>query len=197
MQYTFQDAKGNASTDTCSTSLQTTNNAIELKMESTASEIGFLDKEVDQMFACQPFNKPSQPYTVNITIKNEKTGVVSAVATSKGLIVQQPEMSNSVKVISMFFEDATNYTVTCKAQTDDGRLKGTAVRQFTTTAYLFDFDFKINPYQGMTIDTVFHMWVDKRSNSLMDCQFGYENNRGELRIDVNQNDSFDYTSERQ
>lgn len=59
MQYTFQDAKGNASTDTCSTSLQTTNNAIELKMESTASEIGFLDKEVDQMFACQPFNKPS------------------------------------------------------------------------------------------------------------------------------------------
>lgn len=197
MQFTFQDAKGNARTDSCSTSLQTTKNAIELRMESTASEIGFLDKEVDQMFACLPNNEPSQPYTVDITVKNEKTGEISSVASSKGLIMQQPEMYNSVKVISKYFEDAKNYTVTCRAQTDDGKLKGTAVRKFTTAAYLFDFDFKINSYQGMTIDTVFHIWVDKKPDSLMDCQFGYENDRGELRIDANQNYSFDYTNEKQ
>ena len=68
---------------------------------------------------------------------------------------------------------------------NDGGLKGQVKRTFTTTPYKFDFEFDVSPYQGVAIDTVFQMWVKKSQDSLMDCQFGYENDLGELRIDVN------------
>jgi hypothetical protein len=47
------------------------------------------------------------------------------------------------------------------------------------------------------VDTVFHLWVDKKPDSLMDCEFGYENDRGEVRIDENQKYSFDYSNRKQ
>jgi len=203
MKYTFQDSTGIARTDSCSTSLQTAKNSIDLTIESNASEIGYLrtDEDAYHQFACQILNKPAQSpkYKIEFTIKNEKTGVVDSVATSR-LVFLKEKNGNTFIVDSYFFEDEINYTVTCKAQTSDGSLKGTAVRQFTTKAYLFDFEFGIDPADAISIDlnTVVHMWVNKKPNSLMDCQFGYlYNYDDQVRIDVNQSDSFNFTNEKQ
>lgn len=91
-----------------------------------------------------------------------------------------------------FFSPDTDYTVQCSA-TGEGR-DGFVTRRFTTKPYKFDFKFNINPFQGVQVDTVFHLWVDKTPESLMDCEFGYENDRGEVRIDKNQKYSFDYSN---
>lgn len=47
MYYSYLGLNGVEMTDTCSTSLQTRKSAIELKMESSASEIGFISKDSD------------------------------------------------------------------------------------------------------------------------------------------------------
>ena len=90
---------------------------------------------------------------------------------------------NRIEVSAGFFDSDTDYTVQCKAAVD-GRT-GVVQRRYTTKPFKFDFKFGVNPYQGVLVDTVFHLWVDKTPESLMDCEFGYENDRGEVRIDAN------------
>lgn len=71
-------------------------------------------------------------------------------------------------------------------------IEGFVTRRFTTKPYKFNFKFKINRLQGN--DNAFHLEIEKTIQSLADCEFGYENDRGEVRVDSSQKYSFDYTN---
>jgi hypothetical protein len=43
MKYSYFEGDGNTKTDTCSTEIVARNRALALRLESTASEIGFMD----------------------------------------------------------------------------------------------------------------------------------------------------------
>lgn len=90
---------------------------------------------------------------------------------------------NVVSILSGFFTSDTDYELICSATSSDGRT-GTVRKLYTSKPFKFDFEFKINPYQGLSVDTVFHLWVDKKPGSLMDCEFGYISDRGEVRINT-------------
>ena len=74
-------------TDTCSTSLQTKTSALELKMESSASEIGYISRDTDQIFACTPLAIDlTKGVDYRVTIINEDTKAYGTELSSNGAI---------------------------------------------------------------------------------------------------------------
>jgi hypothetical protein len=155
----------------------------EVKLESSATPIGFFDTRMPHIFICKPvlMEDFGRDMNYSISIINEDSNAPTDVLKpSKNQITA---FEDGIQIDSAFFQLNYNYSVTCEA-TDSGNIRyGKATRRFTTIPFQFHVNFSVEPKTGNTIDTVFTFTTEKAPDSQVNCEFGFYNDYGEVKID--------------
>lgn len=190
MTVTFETFENSLSTESCKIELTAKEDAIELGIESTASELGFVNPEENQVFACAPTSEKDQYLTLNnrydLSIIRRDTDKVLRSEDSSGLEVEAGSL-----------DGISDFTVTCEAFDRSKNRKGSVSRHFTTVSDRFDFKFTVEPLTGVERDTEFHIKLTKQFDSLSECHLSYASDRDWLRLDTNQHFDFNFTNEGQ
>ena len=137
----------------------------EVKLESSATPIGFFDTRMPHIFICKPVHMEDLGRDMNysITVINEDSNAPASVL--KPSPSQIKAYDDGIQIDSDFFKKNYNYSVTCEASDSANRRYGKATRRYTTIPFRFHVNFSVEPKSGNTIDTVFKFKTEKAPDS--------------------------------
>lgn len=173
---------------------------VELEVKSNTPEIGFLDFTKNQKFYCAPANEEDEGLTdvldYQLTVTDQTLYMKPGVPATDYL---QTAKDKVLVVAASFFKQNHNYTVVCKATSLQRKVMGLVSRQYDTLDFTEDFSFTATSKDGSSLAyySSFVLTALKPISEALNCEFGYLNSVGMVKIQDTSPRADLYSSEKQ